>query len=594
MLHNPTLFGFSLLILSCASPALGASADTSSGSGLLGTTSTPSSPSLGFNPSLPSGFNPPEPVLVHSSPTLAASGISATVDVVAPTSSSHKASTPSLDAAVSTTSRILATKGAGTSLASGDSSTVPDAVATGSIPPEVPNTDIEKLTSKLSASPTAVYSLKHNKASSSAHKKLAAKLKSINPPAPVNVASSASPSTSPSSASSSTLISSVSATLAIPSSSVVSLPSTLSLPHFSVTRAVVEPTSDVLGDPDSDARSQSASDASERARRRAILAAFLILGTLGALGGGILCFRCGVLPCCRRGNPHRRSRRSMEQLTEEGLRWPPRVASIEKSIIPGAPPMRGADLPVLPSRDSHTPSCSTCPDSLNGMRSGISGGLADWRVYATNHDGQFEDVTHILSSDAFSVRSADNERLSSGSWSARNSTASTGSGLQSSVHSRSASRASESGASMTAESYKSCESRYSTPSFERHSREGPPPSASASVASSLRSPSPSAMLLRTPVQADYTGLANAALPVVAKSGAVAGPADRQMATVVESEAEDMELDSQWDVAKAYSSTPAQKASQSTGVGRGMTSGTAVEQNVGTVDLGGRTCVLMRG
>ncbi|KAH9902596.1 hypothetical protein C8Q73DRAFT_11598 [Cubamyces lactineus] len=588
MLHNPTVLGFSLLILSCASPALGVSTDASSGFGLLDTTSTPSSPSLGINPSLP-GFNPQEPV--PTSPSLEASSVSAAIEVVTPTVSS---STPSVNAAVSTPSQTFATKGAMTSLTSGDSSALVAAVATagGSRPYEALNPDVENQTSQLPAAPSALYYHKHNKASPFAHKKLAAKLKSINPPAPVDVVSLA----SSSSASSDTSISSVSVTPSI-SSSTVSLPSTLTLPHFSATRAVVGPTSGVLDDPDSDLQTQSASDASERARRRTILAAFLILGTLGALGGGILCFRCGVLPCCHRRNPHRRSRRSLELLTEEGLRRPPRAASIEKSIIPGAPPMRNVDLPVLPSRDSHTPSCSTCPDSLNGMRSGISGGLADWRVYATNHDGQFEDVTHILSSDAFSVRSAGNERLSTGSWSARNSTASTGSGSepQSSVHSRSASRTSESGASMTAESYKSCESRYSTPSFERHSRDGPPPSASASAASSLRSPSPSALLLRTPVQADYTGLANAALPVVVNPDAVAGPTNRQMATVVESEAEDMELDSQWDVAKAYASTPAKKAAQSAGVGRRMTSGvTAMEPSVGTVDLGGRTCVLMRG
>ncbi|KAJ8496615.1 hypothetical protein ONZ51_g1000 [Trametes cubensis] len=572
MLHNPTFFGFSLLILSCASPALGVSTEASPGSGLLDATPTPSSPSLGINPSLPSGINPPETMLVPTSPTL-----EATADVVAPTAGSPQASTSLSNVAIHAASQMLATKGAEASLSTGDSST---STIQGAL----------KQTSQPPATPSPLYYLKHNKASSSAHKKLAAKLKSINPSAPVNAVSSA----SPSSASSNTPISSASVTPGI-SSSIASLPTTLTLPHFSITRAIVEPTSGVLDDPDSDARTQSASDASERARRRTILAAFLILGTLGALGGGILCFRCGVLPCCHRGNPHRRSRRSLEQLTEEGLRKPPRVASMEKSIIPGAPPMQIADLPVLPSRDSHTPSCSTCPDSLNGMRSGISGGLADWRVYATNQDGQFEDVTHILSSDAFSVRSADNERRSTGSWSARNSTASAGSGNepQSSAHSRSASRASESGASMTAESYKSCESRYSTPSFERHSRDGPPPSVSASVASSLRSPSPSAMLLRTPVQADYTGLANAAIPVVVKPGAPAASVNRQMATVAESETEDMELDSQWDVAKAYASTPA-KIPQNAGVGRRITSGTTVEQNVGTVDLGGRTCVLMRG
>ncbi len=325
-----------------------------------------------------------------------------------------------------------------------------------------------------------------------------------------------------------------------------------------------------------------------RARKTAIVAAFLILGTLSALGGGVLCFKCGVLPCCHSKDRLRRNRKSRLSLrtAEEGLQKPPRIASLEKSIVPGAPPI--ASMPTL-SRDSHTPSCSTCPDSVTGMKSGISGGASSWRVYATNEDGQYEDVTHVLASDTYvSLRSGHSAASSAYRLSAD-------SGTQPQSSERSNSRASESGASMTAESYKSCESRYSTPSFERRSRDGPP-SASASASSSLlpasdsptpgSPPSPISVLLLTPEQGacGYAGLADAALPRVAVDGG------EPLNTVVESEGEDMDIDSQWNVAQAFAAPILQKQKAQVGAG-----GVGVaEQSVGTVALGGRTCVLMRG
>lgn len=367
--------------------------------------------------------------------------------------------------------------------------------------------------------------------------------------------------------------------------------STFTEPLFSGTRSIVQPTANVLDDPNPEVHTQNVSDASMRARKTAIVAAFLILGTLSALGGGVLCFKCGVLPCCHRRDKLRRNRKSRLSLAtaEEGLQQkPPRVASLEKSIVPGAPPL--ADMPTL-SRDSHTPSCSTCPDSVTGMKSGISGSASSWRVYATNEDGQYEDVTHVLASDTYaSMRSGH-----SGTSSYRHSADSSGSGTQPQSSERSNSRASESGASMTAESYKSCESRYSTPSFERRSRDGPP-SASASASSSLLpasdSPTPSSpaspisVLLLTPEQGQggYVGLADAAMPrVVVDAGA-------PLETVVESEGEDMDIDSQWNVAQALAAPVLQKQKAQVGPG-GLG---VVDQSVGTVALGGRTCVLMRG
>ncbi|KAI0366280.1 hypothetical protein BV20DRAFT_971988 [Pilatotrama ljubarskyi] len=612
MIRNPSLVGFSLLLLSCASPTLGSPAEP---------VSVPSSPTLGFNPGLSSSFNPglnpgfnPGPnrgfspvdnVSTPTTPVLDASAPPSSSALDVPTAAFSSEGAPSVTVPTSPTDVVAAnvvptTPVAQDSLAQENGSLLTEPSA--SLSDKAFSTQVDLQADEGPTATPAAYTVKHSQIPSSAHnahKKLASKLKS-NKPALAMVSAASSPDPTPVSAPEPTSSPAVPDTSAIPSSissqtdaslnAVNSDVPDVTLHHFAATRSILQPTPSSLDDPNPAAHSQSASDASQRARRSTILAALLILGTLGALGGGVLCFKCGVLPCCHSKGGHRKSRASLERAAEEGLQKPRRVASTEKSIIPGAPPV--ADFRVL-SSDSHTPSCSTCPDSMTGMKSGVSGGASSWRVYATNEEGQFEDVTHVLSSDPFSVHSADSGDASAASWSQRNSADSTGTGssgdsrAQKLVHSRTESRASESGASMTAESYKSCESRYSTPSLERHSRDGPPPSASQSASSSFRSPSPPAsvsVLLLTPEQGDYAGLADAALTR-------AIPA--QLATVVESEPEDMELDSQWDVAQAYSA-PAHKRVQSAESGACLPASDFAEQTVGTVDLGGRTCVLMRG
>lgn len=581
-MHNPTLLGFSLLFLSCASPTLGAPAEA---------VSAPSSPALAF------GFNPPEPASISGTPLLGSTATSSSSDAaVTSASSSFEVATPPSPteviaaAAAPTLAAVFHILAATQSAATPTASEHNSAVSYNEDPPAVQS---GPLVIQGAAATSGLSTMKHSKLSSSAHKKLANKFKSM-----ALLSSTASVST-PSSTPASSMHLDFATSLSVPASSSVPTPSAVwpqpmssafTEPQFSGTRSIVQPTSNVLDDPNPEVHTQNVSDASMRARKTAIVAAFLILGTLSALGGGVLCFKCGVLPCCHRTDKLRRNRKSRLSLAtaEEGLQKPPRVASLEKSIVPGAPPI--ADMPTL-SRDSHTPSCSTCPDSVTGMKSGISGSASSWRVYATNEDGQYEDVTHVLASDTYaSIRSGH-----SGTSSYRHSADSSGSRTQPQSSERSHSRASESGASMTAESYKSCESRYSTPSFERRSRDGPP-SASASASSSLLpasdSPTPSSpaspisVLLLTPEQGQggYVGLADAAMPrVVVDAGA-------PLETVVESEGEDMDIDSQWNVAQALAAPVLQKQKAQVGPG-GLG---VVEQSVGTVALGGRTCVLMRG
>ncbi|KAI0648924.1 hypothetical protein C8Q79DRAFT_947966 [Trametes meyenii] len=600
MKHHSSILGVSFLFLSCASPTLGAPLDP---------TSAPSSPALGFNPS----FTPAETMIISSTPLLDATPTSTPPDIVTSTAAAGSSSTglPSpvdLVAAEITPPTSPVVSWTDTRPSATESNVLPSAILGAAV--NVPTLE------------PAPYLTKLPKGSSS-HKKLASRLKALNAPSATasSLGSSAfsSSSTVPAFATTSST-SHASTTETYSSSSVTQDVSGFTEPVFS-TRSTVQPTAEVLDDPNPEARSHAASEATRRARRSAILAAFLILGTLGALGGGVLCFKCGVLPCCHSKDRTRRSRASLGKVVEEGLQKPQkpiRITSTEKSIIPGAPPPVNASEMPSSWRDSHTPSCSTCPDSMAGMKSGVSGGASSWRVFATNESGLFEDVTHVLSSDAFSVHSATpaspcasaSTSASVGSWSARHSCESSGSGTQpqSSADSRADSRASGSGASVTAESYKSCESRYSTPSFERHSRDGPPLSASPSVASASeggRSPSPPAsvsvsVLLMTPEQADYNGLADAAMPRVVDATVVVAPREAQLAaTMVETESEDMELDSQWDVdvAQAYGAPVDKKPGGVTGSGMRQTATMAVpvgEQTVGTIDVGGRTCVLMRG
>ena len=125
----------------------------------------------------------------------------------------------------------------------------------------------------------------------------------------------------------------------------------------------------------------ASSPQAERSKKAAVLAGFLILGTLGAIGIALLCSYCGLFRWCRRDKHRDRGFAS----AEEGLGGggdPQKLVRVnldEKwSIVPGSPPPADVEdfVEALP-RDAHahTLSCSTCPpDSLNGVRGGVPGG----------------------------------------------------------------------------------------------------------------------------------------------------------------------------------------------------------------------------
>ncbi|KAI9070051.1 hypothetical protein FKP32DRAFT_1670790 [Trametes sanguinea] len=107
--------------------------------------------------------------------------------------------------------------------------------------------------------------MKHSTTPSSAHKKLASKLKAINPSPsgePPMMPVESTTTTAQSSTSSSTTLASASS---VPQASMAA---TFTVPRFSTTRMVLDPTADVLDDPNPDQRSQ---DSRGSRRRRPLL-----------------------------------------------------------------------------------------------------------------------------------------------------------------------------------------------------------------------------------------------------------------------------------------------------------------------------------
>ena len=559
MLHNQSLLGFSLLVLSCASPTLGAQPLVS-----LDPASPPPSPLLGRDLSLQ-----------DTNPSVNLSELSPPIALEEPTATAFQDSNPT------STLTFQSTASSKSALPDTDSVQPVSEIATG--------TSTLSATSGGSLLPTPVISPTSTPTSALApvdtprptddHR--ADTSPAISPPASTQIGIQAVTQeavVSATSSSSSTLRTGGATNGLLPSLGVIPVISS------STTRSPASPTSGDNAEPSPDVHS-SHSPESEHARRSAILAAFLILGTLGILGGSMVCFRCGLLPCCK----HKRKRQQKQTLTartiEEGLRSLQKLApvtSTEKKLsflVPSKPPPgpRTASLiTLLRPPHAHTLSCSTCPpDSVQGVRGGLSAraNTDSWQAYiastqdssaARGPDGDFEDVTHILSAPTFT-----SSRLSgsAGSHTPRDSAASASTrsdrdpgrlsvGTVGSHQPRPTSRASGGAASVSAESYTTCESRYSTPSFgaspsadvdvpqsRASSRSGArtssgddsfhSPAASSSrpsSTSSAASDSSESTVLRTPDQLDYTGLADAAMPQPQVQGSPALPQGEMIRT----------------------------------------------------------------
>ncbi|GBE88526.1 hypothetical protein SCP_1303420 [Sparassis crispa] len=282
---------------------------------------------------------------------------------------------------------------------------------------------------------------------------------------------------------------------------------------------------------------------SQQARKSALVAAFVTLGSLTALGVCILCLRCKIVSRVRR--LRRESNRPSSVLTiEDGFQPKSILINREKdSLIPGPAPQAVTLQPFSPS--------TTCSDGPPTPRP------LDWALFAMNNEGPFEDVTHVLSTSA--PRDGAVSRLSEASTTTRTS----------------------GGASLAAESYMTCESRYSSPSVERRSQDSTAAARGSGESMALSFAFPSQSLppsepLRAPEAS--TG-ALAVLPAVNLVG--------QKALHVPSLAPSEELvlaGSEWDVADAY-------GARSSGASSVLNE---PEEHMETVEIGGRLCVLVQG
>ncbi|TFY51326.1 hypothetical protein EVJ58_g10628, partial [Rhodofomes roseus] len=153
-----------------------------------------------------------------------------------------------------------------------------------------------------------------------------------------------------------------------------------------------------MWDPNPTSETQAASNAkSQQSRRSAILAAFLIIGVLTMFGITYSCMRFD-LPL-RLGYVRRRcdSKKVRFADAEDAIdaidpAYPPSVSEKEKDNI--AP-----DSAILAYQEVTVPTLARQRNGPAPPSTG-NGTQPDWRVFA-NYDGQFEDVTHILSTDVF-------------------------------------------------------------------------------------------------------------------------------------------------------------------------------------------------
>ncbi|OCH84807.1 hypothetical protein OBBRIDRAFT_798757 [Obba rivulosa] len=232
------------------------------------------------------------------------------------------------------------------------------------------------------------------------------------------------------------------------------------------------PTPTAIPIPDPDEGAEAATSKTSASERKTLLVASLLtLGILSALALFLLCLRYKVFTRIQ----HRRYEESFfdqSASAEEGLQT--HGTQNEKHVafnIPG--PGEHVTLPSL-SPGTHGTSVSPPPQILPTAYS-----PRGWRVFTDIHDGQYEDVTHILSPKAFGIGVSDPRPGSAQSHENEEEGGRT-------------SRTSGGGASLSAESYTTCESRYSSPSAPRESQEAPLDSLAMSLSDRAPTESPPA------------------------------------------------------------------------------------------------------
>ncbi|KAH9945459.1 uncharacterized protein BXZ73DRAFT_73604 [Epithele typhae] len=227
--------------------------------------------------------------------------------------------------------------------------------------------------------------------------------------------------------------------------------------------------------PSSDASKQK----DERSRFSSLLAVFMILGALVLLGISTVCLRCGV-PGFKRILTRRKRNTMTERTIEEGFRdiskfIPPHVVQKKTSfLVPSHPPIVTGSSRTGGSASSSLRLAPTLayssrpPDSssLQAVHGGVYGSVPSRTTSWITEEG-FEDVTHILSASTFAASrvsdsSTSSVRLSVASVNSTRLSRHVSAGRR---FTPSSSRASQGAVSVYAQSYTTCESRYSTPSI---------------------------------------------------------------------------------------------------------------------------------
>ncbi|PSS05513.1 hypothetical protein PHLCEN_2v3795 [Hermanssonia centrifuga] len=318
-------------------------------------------------------------------------------------------------------------------------------------------------------------------------------------------------------------------------------------------------------------RPSAQSRVSEQSRQAAILGTIIALGFLSGLMVCVFCMRCRT---------RTRSQASFSpKEADEGTSG--QADSLKEAEKPPVIYSNTApDVTTLPVLQANSPSPSTTPSpAAKNPPDWPQGQQSQWRFLSIEEDGHFEDVTHILSGAAFVDMVSD-----SGD---RNSTASKD-------HECSTNRTSNGVASVTAESYATCESRYSSPSIDRASQvsQGSNDASSFLVISPPESP-----LIQTPRQEDFVTRPRSKTvdqpcsPLLGRSisSSKSFPVrlgchysdDRVSQLTTASE------ESEWDVAEAYGARYSKNSLRMVPVL------STIAENV-EVDIGGRSCILVQG
>ena len=364
------------------------------------------------------------------------------------------------------------------------------------------------------------------------------------------------------------------------STSTESSPATDSVPIPSAVSPSVTPTSDIssatyspvphsttmlASDPNPTTETEAASNwKSQQSRHAAILAAFLIIGVLTMFGVTYCCMRLKLPARLRRPRDGKKVRFGEDEVFNVPNEvYVPSIFEKDNksSIVP--------DSAVFAYQEVTVPSLARQPTRL-GPASAKNGVQADWRFLA-NYDGQFEDVTHILSTDVFAPLGRHERPSSRGSMSVLSGSRD------------SSPRTSDGGASYTGDSYKSCESHYSTPSMPRQStdvREAPLPVPELEVELVTPNSPPSPAFPATPQAAHV----EPGIPV----GCVGSKEPHELVRGIRGSA--VSAESEWDVAKAYG------AHSSLG-GDSLLSrveSVVFDGPMESVDVGGKKCMLIHG